>query len=98
MYHQLQLSELSLQTQCVTLPHSDLPLGPNTNDQLVDHYQEELTQIRQELNSKASELEKLRGELATLKEEQDGALRELAENKNLAETALSERDQLDQEV
>lgn len=96
--HLLQLSELSLQTQCVSLPRTNLPLGSCDHDQLVDHYQVELSQSKQELDSKANELEKLRGELDSLQEEHDGTLRELAKNRNVVEAKESERDLLDQQV
>ena len=70
----------------------------NQQESLLAHYQEELGEVRAELDKKLHEVEALHGELASLRGEQEGTKRELEDQRRMLQVTHQQRNELDQEV
>lgn len=82
------------------LPFSceDLPLGPCSCGKQLEQYQQEVADVRRELQVRVGELEGLQRELAAAREEQAGTLKELSQSQQQLQASRRETAQLDHEV
>lgn len=70
----------------------------NQRESLLAHYQEELREVRSELDQKLREVETLRGELASQRGEKEGTKKELDDQRKMLLVTHQQRNELDQEV
>ena len=70
----------------------------NQHESLLAHYQEELGEVRTELDQKLHEVEALHGELASLRGEHEGMRKELDDQRRMLQVTHQQRNELDQEV
>ena len=101
----MQLSKLTLQSQTVPFRCDDVTVATagqvspsNQHESLLAHYQEELGEVRAELDQKLHEVEALHGELASLRGEQEGTKKELDDQRRMLQVTHQQRNELDQEV
>ena len=100
-----QLSKLTLQSQTVPFRCEDVTVATagrvspsNQRESLLAHYQEELREVRSELDQKLREVETLRGELASQRGEQEETKKELDDQRRMLLVTHQQRNELDQEV
>ena len=100
-----QLSKLTLQSQTVPFHCDDVAVTTagrvspsNQHESLLAHYQEELGEVRTELDQKLHEVEALHGELALLRGEHEGTRKELDDQRRMLQVTHQQRNELDQEV
>ena len=100
-----QLSRLTLQSQTVPFHCDDVTVATtgrvspsNQQESLLAHYQEELGEVRTQLDQKLHEVEALHGELASLRAEQEGTKKELDDQRRMLQATHQQRNELDQEV